>query len=50
METYVFGEVLLDDLVGQLVDLDILVVLQTLDLVQSAALLHHRRYRLHLQR
>ena len=39
--TYIFGEVLLDDLVGELVDLDVLVVLQALDLVQTSALFNH---------
>ena len=44
----VVTEVLLDDLVGELVDLHVLVVLQRLDLVQAAALLHHRSHLLHL--
>ena len=34
---------MLDDLVGQLVDFDVLVVLEALDLVQPATLLHHGR-------
>ena len=39
--THILGEVLLDDLVGELVDLDVLVVLKALDLVQPPALLNH---------
>ena len=45
---YLIREVLLNDLIGQLVDLDVLVVLQALDLVEAAAALDHLRHRVHL--
>ena len=39
--THILGEVLLDDLVGELVDLDVLMVLQTLDFIQTSTLFYH---------
>ena len=45
---YLIREVLLNDLIGQLIDLDVLVVLQALDLVEAAAALDHLRHRVHL--
>merc|ERR1719500_212202 len=41
-------EVLLNDLVGKLVDLNILVVLQAFNLIQPSALLNHSRHRLNI--
>lgn len=43
-QTYLPSEVLLDDVVGHLVDLDLLVALQRFDLVDAAALLDHVRH------
>ena len=45
----IVAKVLLDDLVGKLVDLDIFMILKTLDFVEASTFFHHCRHGFHLK-